>query len=93
VVAERLPALVAVEQGREDLRGQRRRHEERVAFERRDDHVAQLPRRRVVFGQLHVVLGARRLRAGRDAPVNPLGLREHAPTMGDLFGRQHFGDV
>jgi hypothetical protein len=47
----------------------------------------------VAFGQLHVVFGARRLVAGRDAPVNPLGLREHAPATLHLFGGQHFRDV
>ena len=75
--AERMPARVAVEERREDLQRQRRRDEQRVALQRAEDHLAQLARRRRVLRQLHVVLRVRRLVAGRDAAIDPVGCVEH----------------
>ncbi len=75
VTAERVAAGVAIEQRRKDLERQRRRHEERAALQAREDHLAELARLRRVFRQLQVLLGARRLRAGRDAAVDPWRLR------------------
>ena len=89
VVAERLAALVAIEQRREDAQRQRRGDEQRVALQRAEDQVAELARDRVALGQLQVVLGPRRLMAGGDLAVDPAGgveapagMRRPAPGSG-----------
>ena len=43
----------------------------------------------MVLRQLQVVLHARRLVAGGDAAVGPLGLEEQAAPFGDLLGGEN----
>ena len=68
VIPERLAAAVAVEQRREHTQRQRRRDEQRVAAQRVEDDLTELPRHRMILGQLHVVLGARRQRPAVTRP-------------------------
>src|SRR5262245_32148668 len=84
--AERLPALIAVEKRREDFQWQRRRHKQRVGFQRREDQGAEFARRRMILRQLHVVFRARRLMSGGDAPVNPIGLFQFLTALRGLLG-------
>ena len=90
--AERLPAGVAVEERRENAQRQRRGEEERILAERREDHVAELAPGRAAFRDLHVVLRLGRLMAGGDAAIDPFGLVENLPRLGDLFGREDIGN-
>ena len=92
VIAEGVPALIAIEQRRKDAQRQRCRHEQRIALQRRQDHVAELVRDGRTFGQLLVLLGARRLRAGGHFAVNPLGLVEQLTRARHLFGAQEIGN-
>ena len=52
VIAERVPALVAVEERRKDAQRQRRGHEQRAALQRGENQIAELLRDRMVLGQL-----------------------------------------
>ena len=92
VRAERLAALVAVEQRRKHSGRKRRRDEQRVLLERRKDHLAQFARGGRSFRQLHVVFGARRLMAGGDAAIHPFGLIQKLAGAQNLIGSQYIGD-
>jgi hypothetical protein len=93
VTAERLAARIAVEERREHVQRQRRGDEERVALQRLDDHLAQLAADRVPLGQLPVVLGPRRLVAGGDLTVDPLGGLEQAARVRHLLSGKDVGDL
>ena len=86
VIAERLTALITIEKQRKNLERQSRRHNQRILFERGENHLAHHLRRRAFFRQLHIVFGPRRLVPGRYAPVNPFGAFEQAAAFGDLLG-------
>ena len=91
VAAERMPAGVLVEERRKDLERQRRRHEERVALQGAEDHLAELARLRRVFGQLQVLFGARRLRAGGDTAVDPRRRRSTSRACATWSGVRTLG--
>ena len=83
VVAERLAALVAVEQRRKHPRRQRRGREQQALVERVEHQLAELARGGRAFRQLRVVLDSRRLKAGGHAAVDPVGgssTRRHCGT-------------
>jgi hypothetical protein len=93
VITERVSASVLIEERREHFERQRRGHEERVALQRAEDHVAELLRVWRVLGQLQVLLRARRLRPCRDAAVNPRGAIEHLSRVRDLVRREDVWNV
>ena len=75
------------------MQRQRRRHEQRIALQRLEDHLPELSRDRVAFGDLPVVLGARRLMPGGDLAVDPFGRVEQAARMRHLLGGQNIGNL
>ena len=89
VVSKRLPVLITIEEWRKNFQRQSSRHEQRVAFERGDDRVAELSGVFVIFGKLQVVFGARGLVARGDAAVDPIGGFEQLATTRNLFGIQN----
>ena len=93
VVPERMSALVAVEQRREDPERERGGDEQRVALKRGDDLIADLSRGGVIVGQLQVVLDPRRLVAGRDAAVDPARAVEPLARARERLAGQHVGNV
>ena len=93
MVAERLAALVAVEERREHAQRQRRGQEQRVAGERLADHVAELARHGMILRQLLVVLDLHRLVPGRDAPVYPFRRVQLAARMRHLLGGEDVGNL
>jgi hypothetical protein len=73
--------------------GQRRRDEQRTAFERIQYQIAELVRFRRRFGQLHVVLGQRRLVPRSGIAVDPLGSVHDLAALRHLLLAQHVGYV
>ncbi len=59
----------------------------------REHHLAELSRLGAALGELHVVLGARRLMAGGDLAVHPAGALEEALRFGDLLGGENVGNL
>ena len=60
----------------------------------REDHLAELARDRMVLRQLQVVLDARRLMAGGDAAVDPVGARRAGwRACADLLGGEDVGNL
>jgi hypothetical protein len=92
VIAERLPALIAIEERRKHAKRKRRRHEERIALQRRQDHVADCFSGRRPLCQLLVPLRARRLRAGGDFAVHPVSRVEQFARARYLFRAQEIGN-
>ena len=90
--AERLSALVAIEQRREHFRRQRRRNKQRILPQRAQDHFAQLLRRRAALRKLHVVFRAGGLMPGGYAAVHPLRLFEQFPSLRYLLGSKYIRD-
>jgi hypothetical protein len=93
VIAERMPALVAVEERREHAGRERRGDEERTALKRRDDLIAELLRLGGVLGQLQVVLGACGLMTGCHAAVDPRSRLEAPARVRDFVRREHVGNL
>ncbi len=91
VAAERVAAGVPVEERRKDLERKRGGHEERVALQGAQDHLAKLPRLRRVFRQLQILFGSRRLRAGSHPAVDPRRLREQVARVRHLVASEHVG--
>ncbi len=75
------------------MQRQRRGDEQRILLQRLDDHLTELARDRMTLGNLHVVLGLRRLMTGGDPAVDPLGGVEQAARLRHLLGRQHVGNL
>jgi hypothetical protein len=86
VRSECLPAFVAIEQRRENLRGKRRPHEQRMAFESNQNAGSELARHRVVFGQLQIVFDAAGLWAGGHSTIDPLGPLKQLEYIGCFLG-------
>ena len=63
-----------------------------VYFLGADDHLAELARRRIVLPELPVLLGERRLVAGRRTAVHPLRREEELAGARDLCRRQDVRD-
>ena len=90
--AERLSAGVAVEERRENPQGKRRRKEKGIATQHIKNHRPHLARSGMTLGNLGVVLGLRRLRAGRDAAVDPFGAIQDPAGIRHLVWTQKVGD-
>ena len=93
VAAERVTAGVLIEERRKHLERQRRRHEERAALQRAEDHFAELARLRRILRQLQVLLGARRLRSSRDFAIDPCRGVEDLTGLRHLVGSQDVRNV
>ena len=89
VEAEVAAGRVAVEQRREHLVRQGGGHEQRVLPQARQHRLADLARQRIVLGQLQVVLGLRRLVAGGDPAVLPVGFLQRLADTADLVAGEH----
>src|SRR5215467_1751568 len=87
--AERFPALVAVEKRWKDPERQRRRNEQRITFQRRDDDVAQFPRFGAGVHNLAVSLDGARLMAGGYSAIHPRGTFHYFVKMRQLFSVQY----
>ncbi len=86
---EVLPAFVTIEQRRIDARRQRSADEQRMAFQRSQDHVAQFVRHWRVFGKLAIVFHRGTLMTRRHAAIDPGRCRELLAAALDLFLRQY----
>src|SRR5690606_18744893 len=88
-----LAAFVAIEQRREYLARQRRRHEEIVGRQPLQNLVAQLLGKRMLLGQLPVALDLGRLVAGGGAAVYPVGLLQATAHLRRFLGAENFCNV
>jgi hypothetical protein len=89
VIAERLTALVSVEQRWKYSERQRSRNEQRMPLERGQNEVANFLRARVCLGELLIVLRPGGLVSRRDTAVHPICVLEQALCVRHLLGRQH----
>src|SRR5215475_5448692 len=92
VHAERLSALVAIEQRRKHMERQCGGNEERTLTERRENHIAKLASRRTALGQLCVVLCTSGLMAGGDATIDPIGRVENLASLRNLRRAENVGN-
>jgi hypothetical protein len=74
-------------------RGKRRREEQVVPVQRRQDDPLQRVRRLAFLRQLLVVLGQRRLDTGGDAAVAPARARQQRPRARQLVGVEDGAEV
>jgi hypothetical protein len=93
VIAERVSALIAVEERREHAKRKRSRRKQRVSIQRTNDEIAEFDGYRVLLGELKVFFDAGRLMTRGNAPVDPGCLIKFLSRPGRLLERQHSGNV
>ncbi len=93
MIAERLPALIQVEQRRKYSERQGGGRKQRAVLQRGQNHVAQLASDRMIFRQLQVVLDLRRLASRRHAAIDPVGGIEQAARVRHLLGAENVGNL
>src|SRR6201995_1929327 len=81
VRAERLSSAIAIEERREHPLWKSRRNEQSILTQRVQDHFSNLPRCRVVFRELRVVLRSPRLVARCYAAIHPIGCFENTASL------------
>ncbi|MNH23884.1 hypothetical protein D3C79_837960 [compost metagenome] len=91
--AEIATFAIAVDQGREDLVRQRRRHELWVLPQTLDQRRADFLGQWMAFGKLQVVLGLGRLITRGDLAVGPLGPLQRLTDTRDFLGGEQSGNV
>ncbi|MNE12666.1 hypothetical protein D3C80_1054760 [compost metagenome] len=84
---------IAVDQGREDLVRQRRRHELWVLPQTLDQRRADFLGQWMAFWKLQVVLGLGRLITRSDLAVSPLGPLQRLTDTRDFLGGEQSGNV
>src|SRR3954454_1961863 len=81
VGSERVPSLIAIEQGREDDGGQGGRDEQRVPAQGAEDQFPQFLRRGMSFGYLKIIFSPSRLMTCRHSAIHPLRRLQHFSRM------------